>query len=301
MLHAMEGIGQGGPQRPLTHYIASGHLPQTLLFAGAVGCGKTRQAIEFFGSLNCLESPGAACGHCAVCCKLKNGVHPDLIAFEPPAGGRQIEALREVLEGIRLKPFEARYRLVLIEPAEALNKASANALLKALEEPPPATVFVLISHNPALLLPTIISRCQVLRFSAAAVESYVALEPGVAAIFTHGVVADPAALADFRQGLIAILAGGDPLALMAKIQPTEREELAQPLAVLDAVLRDLWLVSIGCAALLNPELATLGLRPDYYELDEIWQLLRGLRRGGENQNLKAAFAEIGIRLSRLAA
>ncbi|OPZ56990.1 MAG: DNA polymerase III subunit tau [Deltaproteobacteria bacterium ADurb.Bin510] len=268
----------------MRHYITSGHLPQSLLFAGAAGSGKTRQAMDFFKSLNCIESPGSPCGRCAVCFKLRSGSHPDLVVFEPPVVGRQVDALREVLDGIRLRPFEARQRLVLIEPAEDLNKSSSNALLKALEEPPPATVFILISHNPALLLPTIVSRCQVLRFAPSAPAGEGAAD-----------------LAEFRSAVREILAGGDPLALMAKVQPLDREELAGPLSVLDALLRDLWLLSCGAASLVAAELAGLDLRPDYYELDEIWQLLRGLRRGGENQNLKAAFAEIAIRLGRLRA
>lgn len=293
----MESCASSDQIELLNHYIRSGRLPQTLLFAGPVGSGKTRLAIEFFKSLNCLESPGSPCGACAVCFKLRHGVHPDLVVFEPPAGGKQIEALREVLDGIRLKPFEARQRFVMIEPAEALNKASANALLKALEEPPPATVFVLISHNPALLLPTIVSRCQILRFMAAGASA----DHSLAAVCASGAVEEPETFNAFRQGLIQILGGAEPLAVMTKIQPLEKDDLAQTMIALDSVLRDLWLRLGGGGEPLNRELAELALRLDFYELEDLWALLRGLRRGGENQNLKAAFAEIAIRLGRMAA
>ena len=293
----MESFASSDQVGLLNHYIRSGRLPQTLLFAGPAGSGKTRLALEFFKSLNCLESPGSPCGACAVCFKLRHGAHPDLVVFEPPAGGKQIEALREVLDGIRLRPFEARQRFVMIEPAEALNKASANALLKALEEPPPATVFVLISHNPALLLSTIVSRCQILRFTA----SGSAADLSLAAVCASGAVEEPEAFNAFRLGLIQILGGAEPLAVMTKIQPLDKDDLAQTLIALDSVLRDLWL-RLGCGGEpLNRELEDLALRLDYYELEDLWALLRGLRRGGENQNLKAVFAEIAIRLGRMAA
>lgn len=147
-------------------------LPHAILLAGPLGVGKVELAQAWAKSLLC-EKPGnegEACGHCEGCHWFEAGTHPDfmrltLVEKENREGEIKlateisVEQAREAVEFVQLSTYRAGRRLVLVEPAEALNTASANALLKVLEEPPINTVFVLISHQPRQLLPTILSRC----------------------------------------------------------------------------------------------------------------------------------------------
>src|SRR5207253_11036401 len=120
--------------------------------------------------------PLDACGACAACTRIARGVHSDVLIVEPgDTGSIRIEPVREVIERAAYRPFEGRCRVVIIDGADALVAAAQNALLKTLEEPPPSSVFILVTAHPDALLPTVQSRCQRLRFgrpekSAAPVE-----------------------------------------------------------------------------------------------------------------------------------
>ncbi len=147
-------------------------LPHALLLAGPKGVGKLELAQAWAQSLLC-EQPrgdGEACGSCEGCHWFSAGTHPDfmhltLLEKETREGDVRIateisvEQARQAVDFVQLSTYRAGHRLVLVEPAEALNTASANALLKVLEEPPINTVFVLVSHQPHQLPPTILSRC----------------------------------------------------------------------------------------------------------------------------------------------
>lgn len=147
-------------------------LPHAVLLAGPQGVGKLELAKGWAQSLLC-EQPrpdNEACGECEGCHWFAAGTHPDfmhltLLEKETKDGEvRQateisVEQARQAVDFVQLSTYRAGCRLVLVEPAEALNTASANALLKVLEEPPINTVFILVSHQPRQLLPTILSRC----------------------------------------------------------------------------------------------------------------------------------------------
>ena len=155
----------------LSRAIARETLPATLLFAGPRGVGKRRVAVGLAETLNCPtpvttpDLPRDACGECASCRRIARGVHPDVPVVEPgELGSIKIEQVRDVVDRAGYRPFEGRRRLVIVDEAEAMVPAAQNALLKTLEEPPPASVFVLISSMPDALLPTVLSRCQRLRF-----------------------------------------------------------------------------------------------------------------------------------------
>ena len=111
-------------------------------------------------------SPGNdACGECAACRRIARGVHADILVIEPgDSGSIKVDQVREAIDRSAYRPFEGRRRLVVIDEADALLSEAQNALLKTLEEPPPASVFVLITNRPDVLLPTVRSRCQRLRF-----------------------------------------------------------------------------------------------------------------------------------------
>lgn len=147
-------------------------LPHAVLLAGPNGVGKRELARAWTQSLLC-ERPrpdGEACGECEGCHWFAAGTHPDymhltLLEKETKEGDVKIatdinvEQARQAVGFVHLSTYRAGRRVVLVEPAEALNAASANALLKVLEEPPINTVFILLSHQPRQLLPTILSRC----------------------------------------------------------------------------------------------------------------------------------------------
>jgi DNA polymerase-3 subunit delta' len=148
------------------------HPPQALLIAGPAGVGKSTLARTWAQTLLC-EAPqasGGACGVCQACHWFAAGTHPDYRVFtllekENDNGETRLAAeivvdqAREAVDFVQLSTYRAGRRVVLIEPAEALNLAAANALLKVLEEPPLNTSFLLVSDQPRRLLPTLRSRC----------------------------------------------------------------------------------------------------------------------------------------------
>lgn len=138
-------------------------LPQSLLLSGPAGLGKSQLARHFAELLLC-SAPQAqqACGQCQSCRWLAAQTHPDFCDIQPEAEGKaiKIEQARELIERVRQTAQNSRYKIVIIEPAESLTHAAANALLKILEEPPGQTLFILISHQSAQLPATIRSRCR---------------------------------------------------------------------------------------------------------------------------------------------
>ena len=142
-------------------------MPHALLLVGSAGIGKNRFASHLAHYLLC-ESPqrGAACGDCRKCQLLAAGTHPDLRQVAPEAQGKQIKVdqVRELVAYLSHTAQLDGYKVVIIHPAESMNRNAANALLKCLEEPTPKTLLILCTDSPGSLLATIRSRCQMLRF-----------------------------------------------------------------------------------------------------------------------------------------
>jgi DNA polymerase III subunit delta' len=146
-----------------------GSLPPSLLFAGPDGVGKRLAALALAQVMNCLSADRTealdACGTCAACKRIARGVHADVLLIPPGETGTiKIDQVRDAIERAAYRPFEGRRRVVIIDNAECLNAEAQNALLKTLEEPPAASTFVLVTSRPDMLLPTVVSRCQRLRF-----------------------------------------------------------------------------------------------------------------------------------------
>ena len=135
------------------------------LFAGPDGVGKRRVAEWVAALVNCDEV-GAPCGACRSCHRVLDpeATHPDVLILEPDGRQITIAQVRELIRTVPYPPIEATYRVVIIDPADAIGEAAANALLKTLEEPPSKTRFVLVSSRPDALLITIRSRCQRITF-----------------------------------------------------------------------------------------------------------------------------------------
>jgi DNA polymerase-3 subunit delta' len=155
----------------LARVIACDSMPPAVLMAGPAGVGKRLTAIAIAQAVNCLQPRSSseferdACGECASCRRIARGVHPDVIVVEPgETGAIKIEQLRDVIDRAQYRPFEGRRRVVIINEADAAGADAQSALLKTLEEPPSASLFILISSIPDALLPTVLSRCPRLRF-----------------------------------------------------------------------------------------------------------------------------------------
>ena len=155
-------------------------LPPSLIFSGPAGVGKRLTAMAVAQLLNCTNRVGEApnidaCGVCAACTRIARGVHSDVIVVEPgDSGSIKIEQIRDIVDRAGYRPFEGRCRVVIVDGAEALVPAAQNALLKTLEEPPSASIFILVTAQPDLLLATVRSRCPRLRFGPLPTEDVVA-------------------------------------------------------------------------------------------------------------------------------
>lgn len=152
----------------LAGYIEQQRIPQALLLTGVAGLGKRHLAEVYAASLLCQArgANGQACGSCAGCKLYQAQTHPDYLTMEPDEPGKAIgiDKVRQLIVKLALKPQYEAYRLVIFQPADALNTSSANAFLKCLEEPGERTSFILISDQPSKLPATIRSRCQKIHF-----------------------------------------------------------------------------------------------------------------------------------------
>jgi DNA polymerase-3 subunit delta' len=165
-------IDQDRPVGILTTYLQKGTIPHALLFTGIEGVGKENTAIAFAMACNCAGVPSSPtrreakipCGICKPCRKIEAANHPDVIRLKPSGPFIKIDQIRSLCQTLAMKPYEARRRVVIITDAQAMNPAAGNAFLKMLEEPPVRTILILVASHTSDLLPTIVSRCQQIRF-----------------------------------------------------------------------------------------------------------------------------------------
>lgn len=207
-------------------------LPHALLLAGQQGLGKFLLARAFAASLLCeaSSSEGHACGRCLACGWFEQGNHPDFRLLQPEAlaapdaeaeEGKKKASQQIVIDQVRgLEDFfnvgahRAGLRIILVHPAEAMNRNTANALLKSLEEPSSGTLFLLVSDEPIRLLPTIRSRCQMVPISIPAKAR------AVAALQQSGIAKPEYWLS---------IAGGAPFQALALAQSGQGTGLLEPL------------------------------------------------------------------------
>jgi DNA polymerase-3 subunit delta' len=182
-------IGQETAKRILANQIETSRIPSAYLFHGELGVGKRRTAISLAKALNCEEGNG--CGKCSACRRIEGYAHPDVQVVFPVSStmkpdelaelferGRacgfrfpfsqktsiSIDAIRSVSAKIFVKPHEGKLKVIIIMDADRMTLQASNAFLKTLEEPPLHAVFILITDRPYSLLPTVLSRCQPIRF-----------------------------------------------------------------------------------------------------------------------------------------
>lgn len=136
-----------------------GGMTHAWLFTGPPGSGRSNAARAFAAALQCHETP-AGCGHCAACRQVLHGTHADVEVIRPQGLSYSVKETRELVLRAASSPTGGRWQIVLFEDADRVTEAAANALLKAIEEPPPRTVWLLCAPAPDDLLVTIRSRCR---------------------------------------------------------------------------------------------------------------------------------------------
>lgn len=203
-------------------------LPHALLIKGAKGVGKLDLAMNFAQSMLCRAplASGMPCVECDSCHWFDQGTHPDFRLIQPDSlslledgvekeGGKKpsreisVDQIRALGSFSNLSAHQGGYRIVLIHPAESMNNNSANALLKTLEEPTSNLLFVLVTHQPQQLLPTILSRCLSLTVNTPGQEV------GVAWLEQQRVV---------NPGKVLAQAGGSPLRAWQSMEAGEGAE-----------------------------------------------------------------------------
>jgi DNA polymerase-3 subunit delta' len=209
-----------------------------------------------------------ACGTCHACARIARGVHPDVLLVEPGETGTiKIEQVRDVVERVGYRPFEGRRRVVIIDEADGLVPAAQNALLKTLEEPPPSSIFVLVTARVDMLLPTVRSRCIRLWFAEGAAPDVdaEAREAATRVLAFAASTRDPRRRIEGAKELLANTGSGGA---------SDRGQVAAHLRAMSSLLRDAELVAARADAsrLVNPD-----VRPELDRLAGTYSGTRGVR------------------------
>jgi len=291
-------VGNDVTKLTLRRLIHQGRLPNSLLFVGPEGVGKKQFAIEASRALVCREqTDGETCGACSSCLRAGKftiptsekaedfdriifSEHPDVGVILPHKRNVRIAAIRDLEREANFNPYEAPARVFIIDNADLMKDAAANALLKTLEEPPATTHIILVTARPDVLLPTIRSRCQTIHFAPIerkAIEEYLIEtrafshdEARLAAGVAHGSIGraveiDVAKYRDMRDRAARVLRSAvidnDTAALLKVSEELNdaknKDDFEANLDILEAVLRDVWRLSCGVdpSKILDPEMA----------------------------------------------
>lgn len=161
-------IGHSRPITLIQRAIRNEKVASSYLFLGNEGIGKKFIALQFAKALNCLAREGEkedSCDRCLSCKKIDHALHPDVLLIEPEGQNIKVEQVRQLQRDLAYKPYEGRRRVCILTSADRMAPNMSNTLLKTLEEPPLHTVIILLASNPRLILSTIVSRCQPIRFN----------------------------------------------------------------------------------------------------------------------------------------
>ena len=269
--------GNKGIKRILHLALERGRVPNSLVFGGPEGVGKTAMALNLAKALNCANMTTDACGECPSCRAVDAGSHPDVMVVAAERQDIKIEQTRLLKQMAYLRPMMGKRRVFIIGGAENLNDASANSLLKVLEEPPSFTHVFLVTASPFRLLPTIRSRCRTLAFSAIGREEIEEIllerdfsreQARILALLVDGNLEraqelawdDVQALKDEAWSLFESLASSDRasrfLERFGAVPKAVQEEFGEVLEVFSSFARDILLLRLGGdpSLLLNPDL-----------------------------------------------
>ena len=293
-LHLQNIIGQEKAKKILCRSLAEDKIGHAYLFRGPDGVGKKSTALSFAAYLNCQNRKGDDfCGHCSSCRKFAAASHPDYLELLPTSGSLKIDQIRELKKKLTFPPFEARFRVVLIPDIHQTlsRKEVGNSLLKTLEEPPADTVLILTADESGSVLPTIMSRCQVIPFHSLPLQEISALLTAKQAMGLQEAVT-LATVAGGSLGRAMMLADAGMLTLRREVV-----ESLQTLHVNDGAVVETVMGLAGRVAELKEELN------DFLDLLKSWvrdMLL--LRLGGGlplamNQDLCHLYESVGDRWS----
>lgn len=186
----------------LTQHITSGSLRHAYLFSGPRGVGRRTLALRFAQAINCPQplAPGQPCGQCRICRQIEAMQQADLniLQAEQEGGTLKVEQVRELQHMLALAPYESNYRIALLLRFEEANASAQNALLKTLEEPNARVILLVTVDDPENLLPTIVSRCELLRLRPMPLDALAAF------------LREDRQLSEEQSCLIAHIAGGRP-------------------------------------------------------------------------------------------
>jgi len=282
-------IGNERAKSLLRRILETSRVPGAMLFTGEDGIGKKLFALEIAKALNCRTPAGyEGCGKCPSCVRIAKfnypqssdsddwkGIvwtdHPDVGMVVAPKRILLVEQMRLIEREANYRPYEGKARVFLIEDADKLNEASANALLKVLEEPPHTSHIVLLTSRPAMLLPTIRSRCQMVRFSpvsAKEIETYLlnnkiatAADARIRARVARGSLGRAIAdefedYVDQRKAMMRVLQAlalnDDRVQLLRSAEEfndaRHKDEYESRLDILEALIRDAWLLALNAPA-----------------------------------------------------
>lgn len=168
--------GQEKAKAFLGRMFTSGRLAHAYLFRGPDGVGKQLCAKVVAARLNCLQPiADGGCGRCSSCRKFVSGNHPDITIISPENGSIKIDRIRKLCRSLSYPPYESTMRVVVLEDVHTMRAEAANSLLKTLEEPPENNLLILTAESSREVLPTIISRCQVVPFYGLTSEQTIAI------------------------------------------------------------------------------------------------------------------------------
>lgn len=292
--------------------VRSGKTPHSYIFEGIPGCGRRKTALALLQALFCTVVDDDACGECASCRKIAGNNHGDIHFVEPLPDKRDIsiEQLRDLQRELSLRPYEAPRKACIMEPAERMSVNAANSLLKTLEEPPGNALIILLTENADLLLSTIRSRCQLIRFSPLSPENVrrLLVKNGLTtdlaellALQSEGSMQragelDNETLAARREKLIGYLAALNLDRISTVFDTAEalagnRDETLSSLDLLLSFARDAVYLHAGCAEIVNnsirPALETfaahLTLERALQMLGDIMETRRAVQRNANNK------------------
>lgn len=169
LINGQQFFGQYQARNLLARTLAADRLAHAYLFSGPDGIGKKLLATALATALNCGNADGlSACGTCKSCKKFAAATHPDFLVLSPEKGAIKIAEVRGLIKQLSFAPYEAEYRVIVVEDVHSMRQEAANALLKTLEEPPRNNILILCAESLGQVLQTIISRCQTIPFYALA-------------------------------------------------------------------------------------------------------------------------------------
>ncbi|HOW86726.1 MAG TPA: DNA polymerase III subunit delta' [Candidatus Aminicenantes bacterium] len=269
--------GNEGVKRILRLALERGRVPNSLIFCGPEGVGKSALALTLAKALNCRAQAADACDDCPSCRAIDAGTHPDVMTLTVEVQKVKAEQAALVKQMACLRPMTGRKRVFIIDDAKDMSAEAANSLLKVLEEPPSFLHLILVTDSPHLLLPTIRSRCGVLAFSpigrevierALAGRDFTPEQARILALLVDGnfdrarelVWEEVQALRESAWTLFDAVSADDRpsrfLERFGAVPKSAQEELGRVLEIFASFARDLLLLRLGGqpALLLNPDL-----------------------------------------------